>query len=73
MANPELTRKALEKATPAQLLRVRGLLTCRPQTRGFIIMDNYNREALDAFDKGRYDDPKIANVLYDHELAEALR
>jgi hypothetical protein len=73
MAQPKLVRTALKNATPAQLIRVRALLQCRPQTRGFIIMDDRNKKALQTFDAGRFGDPLIADVLEDYELAEALR
>ena len=73
MKRAELVKKALKNATPAQLIRVRAILSsigegcCGPAVQA--IKDR----TLKAFDAEQYDHEDILWALSDKELGEALR
>ncbi len=76
MKRSELVKKALSKATPAQLIRVRALLGETGATHHYAGRDRtweIRQRAVKAFDAGNYDDPDVLDCLYDKSLGDALR
>jgi len=73
MANQALVKKALEQATPVQLIRVRALVGKNYGAYGYDSWAWRYKQALEAFDNGKYGDEQIAFLLKDAGLAEALR
>ena len=73
MASSQLIKMALEKATPAQLIRTRAILGRHRGEYGYDVWQDKINVALKAFDTAEYDHPEIAFLLPDKDLGEALR
>ena len=73
MASPNLIKRALSSATPAQLIRVRAILSRHSGEYGYDVLQGRIEDALKAFDAKRYGHPDIAYLLPDEDLGEALR
>lgn len=73
MATSELIKRALDQATPAQLIKVRALIGENYGSYGYDSWAGRYKEALDAFDNAEYDNKQIAFLLEDEKLAEALQ
>ena len=60
----KLIGRALREATPAQLLRVRGVIASQyGELKGYFIAYDDVLEALKLFDEGKYDHPKVCYFL----------
>ena len=87
MERKELLRQALEQATPAQLLRIRAIISAKQHKEYIVCREQYERDPdqsptkelrrlndlIKAFDRGEYNHPDMAELLSDKELGEALR
>jgi len=73
MATVQLVKRALEKATAAQLIRVRAVIGIQYRGPGNDSVGPAITKALAAFDRGDYGSPMLAKMLPDKELGEALR
>ena len=76
MATKRMIKKVLEQATSAQLIRVRAIISKNADENAMADLNPFAwkcNKALKAFDKARYGDPYIAEVLNDGALGEALR
>ncbi len=70
MLSPKMVGDALSNATPSQLIRVSALITKLYCRYGY---STYNyKPAIDAFNKGDYYNPALAELFPADELDRAL-
>ena len=73
MPRQELIKKALNQATPAQLIRVRAILHQHQGEYGYDSLSECIEQALKDFDRGVYDTRQIERLLDDKALGNALK